>query len=189
MFDWIIGFTRPSCNFLNVVNSIPALIDKLYLQKATTKRLDLVQSIHSAIHPDIFAHSNILLVRMHPGDPKCVAMEQISCSVSSTVLGIDLPKCTNCSENTFVSAAVPSNQAHIWCVKCGLGGQSTLPPKLVYPNIKGSVCSVLPYPLPGSLHDELQIKWPKMMKNKREKVEDIMADNAAESGLICEKVG
>jgi hypothetical protein len=172
-----------------VVNSIPALIEELYLQRATTRALDLIQSIHNAFHPDVFAHSNILMVRIQ-GDSQGAGavMEQISCSVSSTVLGITLPKCTNCSEDIFVSATIPGNQAQIWCVRCGYGGQSTLPPKLVYPKIKGSVCSVLPYPLPQFLCDELQIEWPKILQKRRTKMDNIIAGATDSNGQISQKV-
>jgi len=166
IFNLIVGFTRPSCNFLNIVNSIPAFIEEAYFRRKTIGSLDPIQSLHKSLHPSVFSHSNILVVHMQ-GEPKRVVMEQMSCSVSSTVLGITPPKCTSCDEDRFVSASIHDSQVHIWCAGCGCGGQSPLPPRLVYKKTRGILCSVLPFPLPASLDKGFDINWPKVTQIKQ----------------------
>jgi hypothetical protein len=155
--DWIVGFTRSSCNFSKVVDSIPAFIEETFFRPR--RLIDLVQCIGKSLHPDVFNHSNVLLIHTQTSQ-KQVSMQQCSRSVSSRALGIRLPECPDCKDDRFMTSKVHQSGVDIKCIGCCVRAlRVPITPTLLFLKLGLGLFSVLPYP-PLVLSDRLKIEWP-----------------------------
>jgi hypothetical protein len=171
---------------VKIVNSIPSFIEEVFFRQATLKTMDLIQCISRSLHPDVFTHSNVLVVHLQ-GSPKQVVLKEFSCSVSSSILGIPLPQCPNCQEDQFLLGSTSKTQLYIWCISCGLYGPCVLPPTLLYPKIPGVMGSLLPFPLPPSLQEDLKIRWSNTSTKKRRALDRIKSNIIYSPHKIYEK--
>ena len=160
--DWFVGFTRPSTNFCQIVNSFPAFVEETYFRQTAAQ--DIVQSIVNSFHPSVFERSSVLVVRIKgsPSSLKRAVMEKFSRSTPAAPLGIQLPKCPNCREDRFLVGKFHSGKLNIRCKGCNTTAERIeVPSDLLALNIwtkRGF--SLLPYPLPNPLPHFLKINWP-----------------------------
>jgi hypothetical protein len=151
-----VGFTRESCNFSQIVNSLPAFVEETFFRGSSTK--DIVQCIGKSFHHSVFGHSGVLVVNTE-GSLKRVVMKKLTRSTTVTPLGIPLPKCPKCGEERFLVGKIYSGRLNIQCKGCYTSAERIeIPPALMPSN---RAFSLLPYPLPNTLPDSLKIDWPK----------------------------
>ena len=160
-FDWFVGFTRASCNFSQIVNSLPAFVEETYFHQHSKR--DIVQCIGNTFHPSVFGHSSVLVVYTQ-GSLKRAVMERLSRSTTATPLGIPLPKCPTCGEEQFLVGKIHSGRLNMQCRGCYTSAERIKVPTPLMPSNRAF--SLLPYPLPTSntLPDSLKINWPKQIR-------------------------
>jgi hypothetical protein len=140
------------------VDSIPAFIQESFFR--SRRITDVVQCIGNSLHLDIFNHSNVLAIHTQ-GPHKQVVMQQCSCSVSTSILGIPLPDCPNCKNNRFVIAKVHGGGLSIECISWDVRVlHMPLPKTLLCPKIQPGFMSALPYPLLYTDAQNLKFEWP-----------------------------
>lgn len=148
-------------------------MEEAFFRQANARTIDINQCISKSFHPDVFAHTNVFLAHK-PDNSKQVVMEQLSCSISSTVLGIHLPQCTNCKEDRFMQGIMHNSQLTIWCVACGQHAQCSLPHGLAHSKIRRTLCSTLPYPISTSISQRFKLEWPQVTTTKAQNWEKMV---------------
>jgi hypothetical protein len=159
-FDWFVGFTRASCNFSQIVNSLPAFVKETYFHQHSKR--DIVQCIGNTFHPSVFGHSSVLVVHTQGSLKRAVMMEKLSRSTTATPLGIPLPKCPTCGEAQFLVGKIHSGRLNMQCRGCYTSAERIKVPTPLMPSNRAF--SLLPYPLPNTLPDSLTINWPKQIR-------------------------
>jgi hypothetical protein len=167
-FNWFVGFTRSSCNFCQIVNSLPAFVEEAYFRHSGP--MDIVQCIANSFHHSVFGHSSVLVVRSE-GNFKRVVMQKFSRS-TATALSIPLPECSNCREDRFLEGRIYSgNQLNVLCKGCNTRAvRISLPSEVVFLNTltKKGVFSLLPFPPSNSLLNSLKINWPQTRQSVKQ---------------------
>jgi hypothetical protein len=154
-----VGFTRSSCNFCHIANSLPAFVESMYLHQSASK--DIIKRIGTAFHPSVFGHSSVLVVHMQ-GALRMAVMEKLSRSTTSMPLGVPLPQCPTCEEEHFSVGTIHSGKLNIQCKGCNTRAEHiVLLPALIVSSMQTEgAFSLLPYPLPNPLPNSLKIIWP-----------------------------